>query len=110
MLIDGVQVGITSFGFVQCAFLPDAFTAVSFYVKWIAEKTGINLEPNTFLRSEAKLDAARRVKNSKKSPIKKTKMGKSGKSKKKGNKPGSFKKRHNLSMGAKKWELIKKKF
>lgn len=51
LFVDGIQVGIVSHSPDPCGLLPDTFTAVSFYVNWIAEKTGLNLKPNLFLKT-----------------------------------------------------------
>lgn len=78
LFVDGVQVGILSFGLPPCAILPSVFTAVSFYVKWIAEKTGISLEPNIFLRSKAKpsSEVTSRLKITRKPKTQTSKQGK----------------------------------
>jgi secreted trypsin-like serine protease len=39
LLVDGVQVGITSWTRIPCAESPAVWTKVSHYLDWIAEKT-----------------------------------------------------------------------
>ncbi|XP_076235742.1 chymotrypsin-2-like, partial [Calliopsis andreniformis] len=42
LVVNNTQVGIVSFGYIQCAAgLPDAYTRVYSYGKWIAKKSGI---------------------------------------------------------------------
>lgn len=51
LFVDGVQVGISVSIAIPCGSFPTQYTAVSFYINWIVEKTGINLKPNFFLET-----------------------------------------------------------
>lgn len=57
LLVNGVQVGIVSWSIKPCtvAPFPGVFTATSFYVDWISEKTGINFQMNLFLRANRQI-------------------------------------------------------
>lgn len=53
LLVDGVIVGIVSWSIKPCTRppYPGVFTAVSQYVEWIEENSGIDFKINMFLRS-----------------------------------------------------------
>lgn len=52
LLVNGVQVGIVSWSMKPCTIAPypGVFTAVSSYIDWIQEQTGLTLTLNMFLR------------------------------------------------------------
>lgn len=54
LFVQGVQVGIVSWSVKPCtvAPYPGVYTATSHYIKWIAEKTGIDFKLNIFLRAD----------------------------------------------------------
>jgi secreted trypsin-like serine protease len=45
LLVDNIQVGIVSWGYIMCGnpTFPDIFTRVTSYTQWIARKTGLNI-------------------------------------------------------------------
>lgn len=53
LLVDGIVVGIVSWSIKPCARppFPGVFTAVSQYIDWIEENSGIDFKTNMFLRS-----------------------------------------------------------